>query len=53
MTGDALDEPDETVRISLNNPPAQLWGAVIGVGTITDDDPTPTLALALSDPDPG
>ena len=53
VTGDALDEPDETVRISLNHPPAQLWGAVIGVGTITDDDPTPTLALALSDPDAG
>ena len=53
VTGDALDEPDETVRIWLNHPPAQLWGAVIGVGTITDDDPTPTLALALSDPDAG
>ena len=53
VTGDALDEPDETVRISLNHPPAQLWGAVIGVGTITDDDPTPTLALALSEPDAG
>ena len=53
VTGDALDEPDETVRISLNHAPAQLWGAVIGVGTITDDDPTPTLALALSDPDAG
>ena len=54
VTGDALDEPDETVRIALSNPSgAMLGSASTGVGTITDDDPTPTLALALSDPDPG
>ena len=54
VTGDALDEPDETVRIALSNPSGAVLGsAATGVGTITDDDPTPTLALALSDPDPG
>ena len=54
VTGDALDEPDETVRIALSNPSGAILGsAATGVGTITDDDPTPTLALALSDPDPG
>ena len=54
VTGDALDEPNETVRIALSNPSgAALGSASTGVGTITDDDPTPTLALALSDPDPG
>ena len=54
VTGDALDEPDETVRIALSNPSGAILGsASTGVGTITDDDPTPTLALALSDPDPG
>ena len=54
VTGDALDEPNETVRIALSNPSgAALGSAATGVGTITDDDPTPTLALALSDPDPG
>ena len=54
VTGDALDEPNETVRIALSNPSGAILGsAATGVGTITDDDPTPTLALALSDPDPG
>ena len=54
VTGDALDEPNETVRIALSNPSgAALGSASTGVGTITDDDPTPTLSLALSDPDPG
>ncbi len=51
VKGDALDEPDETVRIALSNPSGAVLGsASTGVGTITDDDPTPTLALALSDP---
>ena len=54
VTGDALDERNETVRIALSNPSGAVLGsASTGVGTITDDDPTPTLALALSDPDPG
>ena len=54
VTGDALDEPDETVRIALSNPSGAVLGsAATGVGTITDDDPTPTLTLALSDPDAG
>ena len=54
VTGDALDEPNETIRIALSNPDgAALGSASVGTGTITDDDPTPTLSLALSDPDPG
>ncbi len=54
VTGDALDEPDETIRIALSNPSGAVVGsASTGVGTITDDDPTPTLTLALSDPDAG
>ena len=54
VTGDARDEPDETVRIALSNPSGAVVGsAATGVGTITDDDPTPTLTLALSDPDAG
>ena len=54
VTGDALDEPNETVRVALSNPSGAVLGsAATGVGTITDDDPTPTLALALSEPDPG
>ena len=55
VTGDALDEPDETIRIALSNPSGAVLGsaAATGVGTITDDDPTPTLSLSLSDPDAG
>ena len=54
VTGDALDEPDETIRIALSNPSGAVVGsAATGVGTIADDDPTPTLTLALSDPDAG
>ena len=54
VTGDALDEPDETIRIALSNPSGAVLGsAATGIGTITDDDPTPTLTLSLSDPDAG
>ena len=54
VTGDALDEPNETVRVALSNPSGAVLGsAATGVGTITDDDPTPMLTLALSEPDPG
>ena len=54
VAGDALDEPDETIRIALSNPTvATLGSASTGTGTITDDDPTPTLSLALSEPDGG
>ena len=53
VTGDAMDEPNETIRIAISNPDGAVLGsASVGTGTITDDDPTPTLALALSDPDP-
>ena len=49
VKGDALDEPDETVRVALSNPSGAVLGsASTGVGTITDDDPTPALSLALS-----
>ena len=54
VAGDALDEPNETIRIALSNPTvATLGSASTGTGTITDDDPTPTLSLALSEPDGG
>ena len=54
VAGDALDEPNETIRIALSNPTvATLGSASTGTGTITDDDPTPTLSLSLSEPDGG
>ena len=50
VTGDATDEPDETVVVTLSNASA---GAAIGnataTGTIRDDDPAPTVTLAAAD----
>lgn len=48
VTGDALDEPDETFSVQLTN----AVGATIapgegdGVGTILDDDPAPAISVA-------
>lgn len=46
VTGDALDEADETFVINLSAPVnATLADAQAG-GTITDDDPTPSITIA-------
>ena len=46
VTGDATDEPDETVRLTLSGPTnATLGSASTGVGTITDDDDPPTVSI--------
>ena len=49
VTGDQVDEPNETLTVTLSN---QTSGASISdataTGTITDDDATPTVSLALS-----
>ena len=46
VTGDATDEPDETVRLTLSGPAnATLGSASTGVGTITDDDDPPTVSI--------
>ena len=46
VTGDATDEPDETVRLTLSGPTnATLGSAATGVGTITDDDAAPTVSI--------
>ena len=46
VTGDAMDEPDETVRLTLSGPTnATLGSASTGVGTITDDDDPPTVSI--------
>ena len=49
VTDDRIDEPDETVRITLRNPSGAGLGTATGTGTITDDDTTPTVTLALTD----
>ena len=45
ITGDALDEADETFIILLANPSNAAIGDGEGLGTILDDDPTPTLSV--------
>ncbi len=49
VTDDGVDEPDETVTVTLSSPSA---GAALGdgsaTGTIEDDEATPTVTLQLS-----
>ncbi len=44
--GDALDENDETIHLTLSNATNATIGDGTGVVTIIDDDPTPTLSIA-------
>ena len=50
VTGDVIDEPDETVVVRLSSPAnATLTGGettLDGTGTIEDNDPTPTVSVA-------
>ena len=48
VTGDVLDEADETVKVRLKDPvnAAVSTTAGTGTGTITDDDATPTLSIS-------
>ena len=50
VTGDTLDEADETVRLTLSGPvnAALSSTAATGEGTITDDEAAPTVTLSLS-----
>ncbi len=48
VTGDELDEPDETVVIKLSDPENAVLGTATATGTITDDDASPVLA-AIAD----
>jgi hypothetical protein len=48
---DLLDEDDETINLTLQNPSAKLLLATTGITrshTITDDDPLPTVGFAAS-----
>ena len=49
VTGDQVDEPNETLTVTLSN---QTSGVsitdAVATGTITDDDATPTVSLGLS-----
>ncbi len=52
VKGDTLDEPNETIIVTLGAPTnatvSTAEGAGTGTGTITDDDGTPTVTLELS-----
>jgi hypothetical protein len=46
IVADVLDEPDETIQVTLSNPTHGTLGATsVHTFTITDDDATPTLAV--------
>ena len=50
VTGDTLDEPNETVAVALSGATNASISSTAGTGTgtITDDEPSPTVTLALS-----
>ncbi len=45
VTGDVLDEADETVVAALSSPTNATISTTTGTGTITDDDAAPTLSI--------
>ena len=45
VTGDALDEPDETVVVTLSAPANATIATGAGTETITDDDGAPTVSV--------
>ena len=45
VTGDVLDEADETVAVTLSNAVNAAIGAATGTGAITDDDAPPSLSI--------
>ena len=45
VTGDAADEPDETVVVTLSAPVNATLTTGAGTGTIIDDDDAPTLSI--------
>ncbi len=46
VTGDALDEANETFTVNLANPTAATIADGAGLGTITDDDAPPAVSIA-------
>ena len=45
VTGDATDEADETVAVTLSGPVNATLGLAAGTGTVTDDDAPPTVSI--------
>ena len=48
VTGDATDEPNETVKVVLSGAVHARLGTATGTGTIRDDDAAPSVKLVLS-----
>ncbi len=45
VSGDTLEEPDETFSLTLSSPVNAGLGTATGVGAIADDDVTPSLSI--------
>ena len=45
LAGDATDEENETVAVTLSGPTNATLGTATATGTITDDDDPPTLSI--------
>ena len=48
VTGDEVDEPDETFTVRLSSPSGATIGDGTATGTITDDDDAPAVTLVLT-----
>ena len=48
VTGDNVDEPNETFTVALSNAAGAMIAKAAGTGTITDDDDTPAVTLVLT-----
>ena len=48
VTGDTMDEPNETFTVALTNAVGAMIAKATGTGTITDDDDEPTVTLILT-----
>ena len=48
VTGDTVDEPDETITVELGNAVNATIGTGTGIATIADNDATPTVTLSVT-----
>ncbi len=48
VTGDDVDEPIETLTVTLSNAPGATLADAVAIGAITDDDDAPTVTLVLT-----
>ena len=48
VTGDDMDEPNETFEVTLSNAPGATFTDATATGTITDDDDAPAVTLVLT-----